>query len=435
VTFTPSAGNEQWGYYVLNDGSNNSFNGNGTDGILVWGADLRLTSNANTLPTYQPTTTLPTAWLGNHATAPNDSARPVLRARYNQITYSEELDNAAWTKRGTCTVTPNDAIAPNGTLTADRIDGLGSGSNDIFNADYQTVQTYGPAGTSYTPSVWVKRISTVGVFFVSNPTTLSDGQWNIDLSALPDDWVRITATTPGVTVVNAFKSSALANGGLLIRAIGGPLSFHLWGADARVTNDALNMPAYQRVGAATDYDTNGFLPYLQADGTDDGMSTSAIDFSATDKMTVFAGIRKLSDTLRGIVVELSTNAAAGSFSIQAPNPSGANAITINYAGATTPRDVAASGVVAPITSVVTGSIDLGAPLVVGRLNGVQFATNSGSTGGGNFGSTYPLFIGARNNASLFFNGRLYSLIVRGAASSASEIAATEAWVNARTGAY
>ena len=59
---------------------------------------------------------------------------------------------------------------------------------------------------------------------------------------------------------------------------------------------------------------------------------------------------------------------------------------------------------------------------------------SGSSGTGNFGA-YSLFIGRRNNASLPFNGRIYEFIFRGAASSVTEIADTELWVNARTGAY
>ena len=46
-----------------------------------------------------------------------------------------------------------------------------------------------------------------------------------------------------------------------------------------------------------------------------------------------------------------------------------------------------------------------------------------------------LYIGARGGLSSFFNGNLYSLIVRGASSTAAEIASTEAWVNGKTGAY
>jgi hypothetical protein len=69
-----------------------------------------------------------------------------------------------------------------------------------------------------------------------------------------------------------------------------------------------------------------------------------------------------------------------------------------------------------------------------RIDGAQAATSGTNQGSGNFGN-YPLFIGARNNAGLFFTGWLTSLIIRGAQSTQSQIEATEAWVNSRTGAY
>jgi hypothetical protein len=95
----------------------------------------------------------------------------------------------------------------------------------------------------------------------------------------------------------------------------------------------------------------------------------------------------------------------------------------------------ASGYAAPISGVLTGIGEISTDTNILRVNGAQVATNTTDQGTGNYGSTYPLFIGSRNNASLWFNGRLTSLIVRGAASSASEIAATESWVNGKTGAY
>src|SRR3989304_1071500 len=60
--------------------------------------------------------------------------------------------------------------------------------------------------------------------------------------------------------------------------------------------------------------------YLETDGVDDGMQTNSIDFTGTDKVSLFAGVRKLSDAAIGTVVELSTDAGsmAGSFALQAP---------------------------------------------------------------------------------------------------------------------
>jgi hypothetical protein len=50
---------------------------------------------------------------------------PVLKwAPHNLLSYSEDFDNAAWTKNDT-TITTNDASAPNGTLTVDKIQHTG----------------------------------------------------------------------------------------------------------------------------------------------------------------------------------------------------------------------------------------------------------------------------------------------------------------------
>jgi hypothetical protein len=65
-------------------------------------------------------------------------------------------------------------------------------------------------------------------------------------------------------------------------------------------------------------------PYLAFDGTDDSFGTSSIDFSATDEMTVFAGVTKLSDAARGILAEFSATAAnPGTFYIAAPDTNAA----------------------------------------------------------------------------------------------------------------
>jgi len=84
--------------------------------------------------------------------------------------------------------------------------------------------------------------------------------------------------------------------------------------------------------------------------------------------------------------------------------------------------------------VLTGTGDIAGDGKTLRVNGSQAATNSSDQGAGNFGN-YPLFVGSRNNASFRFSGNLYSLIVRGAATDAATITATETWVNGKTKAF
>ena len=71
------------------------------------------------------------------------------------------------------------------------------------------------------------------------------------------------------------------------------------------------------------------------------------------------------------------------------------------------------------------AVNLGANSIANRVNGVA-SENTGTLGGA-FGD-YPLYIGSRAGTTSFFNGRLYSLIVRGAQSSLSQIEATELYI-------
>lgn len=87
---------------------------------------------------------------------------------------------------------------------------------------------------------------------------------------------------------------------------------------------------------------------------------------------------------------------------------------------------------APVTNVLTGIGKISATSEATlRVNGVQAATSSSSQGTGNYGN-YPLYLFSRAGTSLFFNGNCYGLVVRGAQSTALEIAAAEDWMEAKT---
>lgn len=181
-------------------------------------------------------------------------------------------------------------------------------------------------------------------------------------------------------------------------------------------------------------DSNG-LYYLSFDGTDDSMATPSINFTGTDKMTVWAGVRKLSDAAAAILCELSVTSAGynGTFYIAAPVTAAANYGFLSR-GTAIATAFSAASFPSPITSVLTGLGNISGDSSVLRVNGVQAASVATNQGTGNYGN-YPLYIGRRGGASLPFNGRIYQLIVRGAESNAGQIAATEAYVNAKARAY
>jgi hypothetical protein len=208
--------------------------------------------------------------------------------------------------------------------------------------------------------------------------------------------------------------------------------FYVWGADLRVANDGVNLPLYQRVNTSTDYDTTGFPYYLRFDGSDDSMATNTIT-PGIDKAQVFAGVRKLSDAAQAVVAEMSATIASnnGTFLLAAPDDASAT-FAFDSKG-TTQVDAIASSLTAPLTRVVTGIGDISGDTAIIRINGVQADQETSDQGTGNY-LAYPLYIGRRNNATLPFNGRIYSLITRfGANLDVVTINNTEVYVSGKMG--
>ena len=172
--------------------------------------------------------------------------------------------------------------------------------------------------------------------------------------------------------------------------------------------------------------------YLEFDGTNDSLATvGSVDFSASDKLTVFAlaqfDVTAVQQTLLSVGDGLGN---AGSFDVGL----NANGILTYRRGNGT---WGARGLSGPATTGavlgVTVQFDLAgathATEYVLRLDGVVqtvFETdyNQADTGGGNFGS-YPISVGLGSNR---LKGRVYRMIVRGGPSTADEVTAAEAWI-------
>lgn len=186
-------------------------------------------------------------------------------------------------------------------------------------------------------------------------------------------------------------------------------------------------------------DSNG-LYYLSFDGTDDGMLTPSINFTGTDKMTVWAGAKASSAAANAMLFELSNTFGANPGSMAVLWPRLPYAVNFGLAG-TGAASRSTSAAADTGLRVISCAFDISSALTVDeikpRVNGAApslLTIDAGPAGTGNFGN-YPLYIGRRGGASLPFNGRIYQLIVRGAESNASQIAAGEAYVNAKTRAY
>jgi hypothetical protein len=395
---------------------------------------------------------------GNHATQTNSLKRPKLAARYNLLTYSEQFDNAAWVRTGIAAF--GSGSVANTTATTDPLGGNTADFLLPFNAANRqrvnqgaTVQT----STQMRMTCYIKpggyskvalRESNTSGYYVSfdlsstaSPTILASSNATGTVSHVGNGWFLCSMTTTivgtnfGASVYVLSPTYTTGDPETPVWTPDQVSGIYVWGADLRPASQATGLigPAYQRVVDAATYDAVGFLPYLEFNGLSWSMSTGSIDFTATDKMTVWAGVRKLSDAAVGAVTELSAALNDGCFSILAPRTAADNRSTWTSRG-TASSNAITNNLPAPISFVITGIGDIAGDISSVRTDGVLRATNTADQGTGNYGN-YPLFIGARNNASLFFQGWLTSLIVRGAQSTQGQIEATESWVNGKTGAF
>jgi hypothetical protein len=118
-----------------------SFTGDGTSGIYIWGAQLEQRSSATA---YTPTTSQPitnyipvlqtaaanTPRFDHNPTTGESLGLLIEEQRTNLLLRSQEFDNAAWGKNSV-TVTANQVVAPDGSISGDLLAGS-SGVNDFI---------------------------------------------------------------------------------------------------------------------------------------------------------------------------------------------------------------------------------------------------------------------------------------------------------------
>ena len=178
--------------------------------------------------------------------------------------------------------------------------------------------------------------------------------------------------------------------------------------------------------------------YLEFDGSDDFLQTGGIDFTATDKVSLFTGVRKLSDLTAGVIFEHG-NAASNSkaFTLDAPPAAGVPRYGLNLRN-TTRASIFADLRPAPRSSVISGILNYSGTTIStqvmvrensSNLNMVESGVVVASTTFGN----YPLYIGRRGGASLPFGGHVYSLIGVGKLVSDIETIAIEKELAKRVG--
>ena len=174
--------------------------------------------------------------------------------------------------------------------------------------------------------------------------------------------------------------------------------------------------------------------YLEFDGSDDFLQTANINFTGTDKVSLFAGVRKLSDTASGILAELSNSTLTNNSAFHIEAPSGMLTNNYGFASKVTIRQIAqtSASYPSPNSAVLVGIGTISTDTALLRVNGIQSVSSAGDQGSGNYGN-YPLYIGRRGGTTLLFNGHIYNLIGIGRLTSDSETTAIEKEFAKRTG--
>lgn len=176
------------------------------------------------------------------------------------------------------------------------------------------------------------------------------------------------------------------------------------------------------------------LYYLEFDGVDDGMRTSANIPFATNSVTavsVFAAGEKEASGSNQNFAEFSNNIGSnnGGFRLLCTSGDVLRSLHKGTASETINSDAVAN----PFKSVMSSVASISAPSHSFRSNGSSVGSNTNTLGTGTYGD-HQLSIGSRAGGnSMNLTGKIYGTIVRGAISTSGEIADVEKYLAAKSG--
>ena len=341
---------------------------------------------------------------GNHRTQATTAARPLYALHpvggvRNKLQYTEEFDNAVWTKLN-ATVTANATTAPDGTTTAEKLI-TNSGAN--YSTSYLQQVVSAGSEIAYTYTVYAKaaeldyvlitleRASDASGYYFNLSTGVVGSRFGATGTAEIEDvgggWYRCSFTkTSSASTADYFVRIYATPTDPLSGTGDGTSGLFVWGAQLEQSSTATN---YQRVGSFLDVSEEGKARRgrIWYNGTSHFMQTGTIT-PGTDKVQVFAGVRRNSDVNDGseMLLELSADIAsnAGSF-FMAANGAAPYDWAVRSRGTTASsafQEAQANGV--NLTSINTALLDISADSTILRIDGVQAGEATGDQGAGNY---------------------------------------------------
>lgn len=187
----------------------------------------------------------------------------------NLFTFTEQFDNAAWTKyTGLCSVTANATTAPDGTSTADKLVEVADVSS-YYHTLRSAAQVTIPDGSAFTFSCYVKAVEitkvylhlegsffSLDVFFDLSAGTVGTATGCTGtITAVGSGWYRCsmsgTNSSGSQKTPDAWVGLAVADGNMQYVASGSTNGLYIWGAQFEVGT----LTAYQAIPAVDYSDT------------------------------------------------------------------------------------------------------------------------------------------------------------------------------------
>jgi len=202
-----------------------------------WVTSLRAYTNA-----YAGDITTP-SWIDNSGTTGNrmyyDSTGALTWATANLLTYSEQFDNGAWTKTNS-SITANAVIAPDGTVTADKLVENTATASHFVNSNVTVANT-----ATYTYSVYAKAAersyltiyaintgAAANTFFnLSTGTVVSTSSGATSaIVSVGNGWYRCSITATTTSTTSGIYPGISADGVNASYTGNGTSGIYIWGA-------------------------------------------------------------------------------------------------------------------------------------------------------------------------------------------------------------
>jgi hypothetical protein len=240
-TGTPTSANRGFGANYL---------GVITNSIFLWGAQLEQRS---AVTAYIPTTTQAiTNYIPQLLTAASGVARfdhnpttfeslglEIEESRTNLVLRSEEFSNASWTKTNS-SITADTIVAPNGTLTADKlVEDTATGNHDVRQSATTTAadhsfSVYLKSGERQFALLWNSTANFGRVFNLSNGTVSGTvtgvTQATASISSIGNGWYRCTIIGTCTAASNNFRVYAMTDATTFSYTGNGYSGIYIWGA-------------------------------------------------------------------------------------------------------------------------------------------------------------------------------------------------------------